>query len=82
MSEELDALKSELSEWRELARERLNHIRVLEGRLAVIERGCGVVEDGMKEGTIYFRNGTWFKTGTWEEPPTLLGLIEKLGGAE
>jgi hypothetical protein len=90
MSDELDAIKAELSEWRDLAQDRLNHIRILEGRLAVIERGCGVLDKKARVMT-YGQNedGTGFEwIATRCEPrfvdraPTLLGLIEKVGGAE
>jgi hypothetical protein len=37
MSDELDAIKAELSEWRDLAQERLNHIRFLESQVKAFE---------------------------------------------
>ena len=37
MSDELDVIKAELSEWRDLAQDRLNHIRFLEGRVKALE---------------------------------------------
>jgi hypothetical protein len=95
MSNELDVIKAELSEWRELAQDRLNHIRFLEGRLAVIERGCGVIEKVRRNNMAcvsYRPNVGWsvfYLVAEYnafaqreETAPSLLGLIEKVGGAE
>lgn len=86
---EIRNLQAELDEFRDIARERLTTILALQkecdalaARLALIERGCAVLAEKIKEGEIYTRNGKWYGTGTWHECITLLQLIEKLGGAE
>jgi cell wall assembly regulator SMI1 len=113
MQDDMNQLKAELSEWRDLAQERLNHIRILEGRLAVIEKGCRVLDEGNTPdkwlpgrmdlrkdvdlspdpdksyyAIVKMRKDLWVCSDTMVgkastiTAPSLLGLIEKVGGAE